>query len=303
MRLLLGTNMSKKNLKVLMIGNSFSESVLAYLPQMVKADASRLKLRLRQAYIGGCSIERHLQEYDRALAEPRYRPYLTNLPLPGAPRHSKLKWEANVPEMLKEDAWDIVTIQQASHQSWRPETYGKDAERLISIIRELAPTAEIIVHKTWAYRKDSPLLAEWHLTQHQMFQRLSAAYDKLATDHKFRLIPVGEAVELFRQSVQFPYSALSATAKANLTWPDLPPHAGDIVGRDFWQKNPDTGKMELHTDFIHLNPRGRYLQACVWYMFLFGRKAADVRFIPEDFDDAFCRQMAEIAEKVVSRKS
>ena len=79
--------MPKKKLKVLMIGNSFSESVLVYLPQMVKADAKHPGLRIRQAYIGGCSIERHLQEYDQALANPSHRPYLTNMPLPGAPRH------------------------------------------------------------------------------------------------------------------------------------------------------------------------------------------------------------------------
>ncbi|MBO4513130.1 MAG: DUF4886 domain-containing protein [Victivallales bacterium] len=294
--------MPKKKLKVLMIGNSFSESVLAYLPQMVKADDKHPALRLRQAYIGGCSIERHLQEYDQALADPSYRPYLTNMPLPGAPRHSPKRWEANVPEMLKENAWDIVSIQQASRFSWRQETYGKDAERLISIIRELAPTAEIVVHETWAYRKDAPSLSEWNLTQHEMHKRLAVAYRELASSYGFRLIPVGDAIELSRKAVDIPYAPLPEAARKKLRWPDLPPNAGDLVGRDFWYKNPETGEMELRTDACHLNPRGSYLQACVWYMFLFGRKASDLRFFPKDFDDAFCKKMASIAEKALTQR-
>ena len=73
---------SAKELKVLMIGNSYSESVLKYLPRMVEADGT-VKLRLRQAYIGGCTMERHLKEYDKAKANPKHRPY-TTLPTTGA---------------------------------------------------------------------------------------------------------------------------------------------------------------------------------------------------------------------------
>ena len=286
-----------------MVGNSFSKSVLTYLPKMVKADARRISLRIRQAYIGGCTIERHLKEFDQAMLTPDYRPYVTNLPIPGAPHPRPGKWHANLPEMLKDDAWDIVTIQQGSVHSWLPETYGADAERLIGIIRELAPTAEIVVHETWSYRKDASMLEKWNITQRQMYRRLSAAYKKLASDHHFRLIPVGDAVELFRQAVKSPYIPLSQAERQKLTWPDLPPNAGDVVGKDFWQKNEETREMECHSDPIHLNPRGHYLQACVFYMFLFGRKAADVRFFPPDFDNAVCRHLAELAEKALRNYS
>lgn len=51
-------------------------------------------------------------------------------------------------------------------------------------------------------------------------------------------------------------------------------------------------------DTFHLNKRGEYMQACVWYMFLFGRTGADIRFVPESItkeDSAFLIGCAESA--------
>ena len=50
-----------EELKVLMIGNSFSQSVLRDLPNIVKA-SGKDKLKLAQAMIGGCSMQRHCAE-------------------------------------------------------------------------------------------------------------------------------------------------------------------------------------------------------------------------------------------------
>jgi len=52
-----------KSLKVLMIGNSFSICVGKNLPQIVSSFPD-LELTLCSAYIGGCSLERHCNEWD-----------------------------------------------------------------------------------------------------------------------------------------------------------------------------------------------------------------------------------------------
>lgn len=62
-------------LKVLMIGNSFTHSVLTYLPSLVKASAED-KLLLGQAEIPGCPIWRHIEEYEKSEADPSHRPLL-----------------------------------------------------------------------------------------------------------------------------------------------------------------------------------------------------------------------------------
>ena len=50
--------LSAKELKVLMIGNSFSISVGRYLPRIVRSVPGN-RLELTSAYIGGCPFDRH----------------------------------------------------------------------------------------------------------------------------------------------------------------------------------------------------------------------------------------------------
>lgn len=61
-------------LKVLMVGNSFSQSVLTCLPNMVKADKEN-KLVLAQMYIGGCTLSRHIDELQKSEKDSGYKPY------------------------------------------------------------------------------------------------------------------------------------------------------------------------------------------------------------------------------------
>ena len=54
-----------KELKVLMIGNSFSICVGKYLPQVVNS-GKKHHLILTSAYIGGCSLEKHCKNLLKA---------------------------------------------------------------------------------------------------------------------------------------------------------------------------------------------------------------------------------------------
>ena len=51
------TERTEKTLKVLAIGNSFSEDATSYIKQIALAD--NVDLRVANAFIGGCSFERH----------------------------------------------------------------------------------------------------------------------------------------------------------------------------------------------------------------------------------------------------
>ena len=99
-----------KELKVLMVGNSFSQSVLTYLPKLA-AGAPDCKLKLGQAMIGGCTMERHCSEFKKAEKDPNYKPYWTNLSLdPKNPKNHKV----NLKDLLTADKWDIVTFSRAA---------------------------------------------------------------------------------------------------------------------------------------------------------------------------------------------
>ena len=100
-------------LKVLMIGNSFSRPVVRTLPALAKSAGVRLDIA--SLYIGGCSLERHARNIKNDAAE-----YLIERNNNG----ERLKREkARISEWLPKEKWDIVTIQQASPLSWRPETF------------------------------------------------------------------------------------------------------------------------------------------------------------------------------------
>ncbi|MFA6816894.1 MAG: DUF4886 domain-containing protein [Lentisphaeria bacterium] len=274
-------------LSVLTIGNSFSESLKAYWQQAV--DSTGCQLEFDGANIGGCELHRHWH-YIEEEKDPNCRIYKSN--------RYKMR------EMLAMKQWDIVTIQQASHASWKPETYQPFAQNIIDYIHQYAPQAEIVIQQTWAYRADDPRLCPdrksyWGIDQTGMYDRLTAAYKKLSKDSgNLRIIPTGLAVQLTRQNQGYHFQNYTPASLHQLRWPDLPSQAGDTVGKLFWGKNHETGSFAIYGDHIHLNIRGQYLQACVWFAFLFHRSAEDILFIPDEIDNndaVFLQKMANRA--------
>lgn len=284
-----------EELKVLMIGNSFSQSVLRDLPNIVKA-SGKDKLKLAQAMIGGCSMQRHCAEYRKSEAAPAHRPYWTNLNLDNRPKN-----KVSLQDLLTADQWDIVTIQQASHESWNPESF-RFAEELIGIIRKHQPKAEIVIQQTWSYRADDPRIMlpkpKWGFDQNGMYERLTDNYRALAKKYGFRIIPTGFAVQIVRGKTVDKFEPCDPAVRKALNPPDLPKQAGDVVGKFYWIKRRD-GMLHIDSDTIHLNRRGEYLQGCVWYIFLFKRTAADIKFVPKSISDPDARFLAECAEEAV----
>ena len=260
-----------KEIKILTIGNSFANSVIATLRQVVAADPS-CKIKIAGANLGGCSLERHWNNFAKSEKDPSYKPY--------ANRKKTLQ------ELLTQEKWDIVTIQQASPISWRAETYQPFADNLIAAVRKLAPTAEIVIQQTWSYNSAHPKLdpgdpKSWKINQTAMYEKLTAAYLQLAKKHRLRVIPSGDAVQIFRKAVGDKLVACEPKDVSGMQKPDLP-KTNDVAGNFFWLMNKKTGKENLYCDYIHLNHRGRYLQALVWYAELYGKDPVRSTFVPKD---------------------
>ena len=149
------------------------------------------------------------------------------------------------------------------------------------------------------YRADDDRLrpgGAWGFGQAGMFERLSDAYDRFAADEGVaRQIPTGVAVQLTRVREKAPFVPYETADLARYRWPDLPPQAGDVVGRLGWRRNWDTGEMEIGRDTIHLNERGEYLQALVWFGFLFGADPTAVSYVSPHVGDADARFLRECA--------
>lgn len=268
---------AEKPLKVLMIGNSFSISVSKEAPKI--AAAMGKKLDLASLYIGGCPLSKHAKNLNGT-----NMPYgvgcdycgvrkVAETPL-GAVcgRNKKGGATGNLRQIIAADKWDIVTIQQASHESWNEKTYQPHADQLIAAIRELAPQAEIRIQQTWSYCKGDSRICDratmgpgkWGFDQTGMYERLTANYVKLAKDNGFKVIPMGLAVQKFR-------------AAQNIT-----DYKDDVVGN----VGPDPkDPAKVRGDSIHLNSRGHYLQGLVWVGALFGVDVTNCPYKPKKLSD------------------
>ena len=265
-----------KPLKVMMIGNSYSGSAFRQTP--VVAKTCGCPLDLCSLNIGGCTLERHVQNVNN----PTSKPYNVAWNWTSSEK-PPFRHRGNIPEMLQAEKWDVVTIQQASHFSWKPETYHPYGDNLVKYIRENAPGAKIVVHETWSYTPWDKRLAGWKIDQNEMYEKLHAAYADFAKGHGLDVIPTGTAVQLWRRELPVKYTENSL--------------GGDVVGSaKFVEKD---GKWVPQGDVFHLNGDGNYLQALVWTAKLFGADVTKCPYAPAGLPAAKAELMKKVAMTAV----
>ncbi|MCA9067877.1 MAG: DUF4886 domain-containing protein, partial [Planctomycetaceae bacterium] len=142
------TTKPKRTVRVLTIGNSFAQNACKYLKE-IAADGG-VELVIGTANLGGCTLERHASLAKESEKNPSNRPYTRAV---GSERK-----KLSLQEYLEADRWDYVTLQQMSALSFQRETFHPHIDELVAVVRKHAPKAKILVHETWAYRPDSPLL-------------------------------------------------------------------------------------------------------------------------------------------------
>lgn len=183
-------------IRILAIGNSFSQDATHYLHQIAAADGT--ETRVVNLYIGGCSLERHWENIVTEAADYLYE-------LNG---HSQERY-VSVQEALAETAWDVVVTQQASHDSGWPDSYDPFLDNMASYVREHCTTARLYMQKTWAYELDSThsRFIRYHNNQKEMFERLSTAYQIASERVGIPLIPCGDIIQALRGKKPFQYEA------------------------------------------------------------------------------------------------
>ena len=235
--------------KILAIGNSFSEDATKYLHGL--SESAGVETKVVNLYVGGCSLERHWENICGNI--PMYQVQVDGVL---TERH------ASIDETLREEDWDFVVTQQASHDSGWLDTYEPFFGLLLEHVRELAPQAELVLHETWAYEIDSQQLgfANYDNDQALMYQKLCEAYRAVADKLNVRIIPVGDMVQSLRKRKPFIYE-----------------QGGKSLCRD-----------GFHLDLIY----GRYLAAAVWYKTFTSRPLRPNFYVPSTAlaPDAVCHE-------------
>lgn len=280
-----------RTVRLLTIGNSFSANATRHLAGLAKAGGHTLIHR--PLIIGGASMQVH---WDKAMLHERN------------PEDPKGHYTAKqgLREALAADKWDYVTIQQASIKSHDLATYQPYATQLRDYVKKHAPQATLLVHETWAYRKDDPRFSVQEpkagepRTQQEMYEMLRHAYRTIAKELGVAVIPSGDALYLADTDPKWGFAGVDAkfnpkTAKH----PELPDQAHSLHVGWIWRKGKD-GKTTLVMDGHHANLAGEYLGACVFYEVLFGESAVGNTHVPKGLDAEYAKFLRETAHRAVA---
>ena len=156
-------------MKILSIGNSFSQDAQRYLQRLAKHDGVNFKTV--NLYIGGCSLRTHYLNMldDVATYDFEFNGEKTGL-------------KVSIREALASDNWDVITLQQASGFSGVFESYSPYIEELAKYVRKYCPHSKILIHETWAYENGSDKLKNLNLfnSSDEMLSALKISYEKAA---------------------------------------------------------------------------------------------------------------------------
>ena len=235
-------------MKILSIGNSFSQDAQRYLHRLAFKEGVQLKCV--NLYIGGCPLRTHYLNIldDNAAYDFQFNGQSTGI-------------KVSIRQALASDNWDYITLQQASQESAKPDTYTPYIEEVADYVRMYCPKAKLLIHQTWAYETGSIRLANQEFaTDAEMFAAVEDAYKKaFALISADGIIPAGKAMLTAAQ----------------------------------------TGMEKVHRDTYHASlGAGRYLLALCWFKYLTGRDITENAF--DEFDEPVTQEERKIVIAAVN---
>ena len=244
-------------MKVLSVGNSFSEDAQHWLHEI--SLCGKTKIDTANLMIGGCTLETHLD----CIKNKKVSYCLQG----NGGEHIK---NASANEAIENENFDIVTVQQASGFSGRPQSYIPYLTELVDYVKQYQPKAQIYFHKTWSYETDSTHghFDFYNKNQAEMCRRISDCAEMVQKLTGLHVIPVGDFIQYLRENT-----------------------------KEFDYKN---GGISLCRDGFHLSyDYGRFAAAAVWYKTFTGEKVNTELFIKDkpDFDGKLVKVISDSFEK------
>ena len=233
------------SIKILAIGNSFSQDAMRNHLYQVLESAGYKEIVLANMYIGGCSLDTHWSNMRNDNAA--YEQYKTSTAKNG-------QWSTNpsykLSDAIKEEEWDIITIQQVSGSSGDASAFG-NLDNCLNWIDEnkTNPNAKILWHMTWAYDENTSnsSFSKYNNDQLTMYRKiLDATNAKVATHGLIDgIIPSGTSIQNMRTSTNIDAASLCSS------------------------------------DGYHLNDTyGDYIAALTWYAYISGNDVSGLAYQP-----------------------
>ena len=187
------------SLKILAIGNSFSEDAMAYLYGVLK-DAGIENVMIANLKKNGCTLDQH---YSYMTDDSAAYTFSTPNPSTGNMVNDSVLRTAKYG--IEYDDWDYITIQQGSHHSGVESSFSHLGEIVSYINRYKADHTKIYWHLTWAYQQNSSHsgFANYGNSQSKMYDAIiSAVKNTVLQNQDIKgIIPSGTSVQNLRTSV------------------------------------------------------------------------------------------------------
>ena len=219
-------------LKILAIGNSYAVDSMHLLHEVYAAENPDKQVVLGYAYKSGCTLAEHIQCMTDDSASYTY--YEVE-----ADGTRNTTYGKTLTQIVRDDNWDVVVLQQGSSESGLVDTYNSDMKKLRNFAStNLGYTPKYGWNMTWSYPGRTEANAEGfdnYGSQEAMFEAIvTAVKSKILTDTSYTYVmPVGLAVQ---------------------------------NARTYY-----TVRKDIHRDaYGHLNDMSRLMAAYVWYCELEG---------------------------------
>lgn len=184
-------------LRILGVGNSFTDDGMMYLPDLLRA-AGIGNVVLGRLYFPGCSLEQHVRFY--ASDDDPYIYYKSE-----GNGWRTVDERASLVEALQDERWDVIVLQQASHFSGDYASYAPWLDKLIGVVlsHNANPGLCLAWQATWAYAGDSSHdgFVRYGRDQQQMYEAIGAAVQRMQADTGIGvLVPSGAAIQRLREA-------------------------------------------------------------------------------------------------------
>lgn len=117
----------KKKIRILSIGNSYSQDALSYIPFILPKIEEDLDIEIGILYMSGATLQQHYNNFIGEISAYTY--YLFN---------GGISWQNlgsyTIQKALSSQNWDIILLQQGSTSSWDWGTYQPYLNNIVSLI-------------------------------------------------------------------------------------------------------------------------------------------------------------------------
>lgn len=194
-------------LKILSIGNSYSEDLMEYVFEI--ASGMGIDVVIGNIKLSACTIDMHADNAKNDAAVYKYFTYTNGNKVENLVDGQKDNYKMS--DAIASEDWDFVLFQQQSDATGRPDTYGR-LDELIAYVRGKLPkgcNARFGFHLTWAYQKDvsnkdrlEAFTKYYDADQNKMYQANSDTVKQVveSRDTLEFVIPSGTAVQNARTS-------------------------------------------------------------------------------------------------------